>query len=181
MALKLDISFDGLNLQNVSLSAPDPMPPHSESPWHPYAGRPGGRSVTELVFPLAAPAPAPAEAGPEQIQEPQGDSDDDDAESNSSQSIVTFGSRPSSTSALTDLPLTPIPELLHTPTRHSMMSTTFPLPPTTPDYPPSRASPVEKQLRASKLPSPLDCEPILAQLAHSENDIQTIRTVRALP
>ncbi|KAH9959100.1 hypothetical protein BC827DRAFT_527653 [Russula dissimulans] len=183
MALTLDLSFDGFSLQDLTLSAPSAMPPNSESRRrHPHAGRPSNRpAVTDLSWPLAA--PAPAESGAEQIQEPQGDGDDDgsDAETNSSQSIATFRSHPSSISALSDLPLTPIPELLHTPTRHSMMMHTVPLPTTTtttttPDYPPHPIYPVGRQHPASKLPSPLDGDPILAQLAHVENDVRAIRT-----
>jgi hypothetical protein len=39
----------------------------------------------------------------------------------------------------------------------------------------------KQQYLASNIPSPLDSEPILAQLAQGENDIGTIKNVRFLP
>jgi hypothetical protein len=91
MALKLDLSLDGLGLNDLSLSVPDSRSPESP-PSHPVADGP---------------------VEPERWE----------AESNCSQSIMTFGSCPSTAPPLSDLPLTPIPELLHTPTPPKRMAT----------------------------------------------------------
>jgi len=142
MALKLDLSLDldGLGLKNLSLSVPDPRSLGGSPPSHPI--------------------PDPADRVEHERWE---------AETNSSQSIVTFGSCPSTAPPLSDLPLTPIPELLHTPT--PLKRTTTPI---------AGPSPIKTAL-ASTIPSPLDREPILAQLAQGENDIGIIKNVRHLP
>ena len=90
---------------------------------------------------------------------------------------MTFGSCPSTTLPLSDLSLTPISELLHTPTRCTISITSTLAPNTTPAHPSSRkqaAYSAKKQHLASRLPSLLDNELILAQLAQGENDIETI-------
>jgi hypothetical protein len=198
MALTLDLSLAGFGLQNLSLAVPGPTPP--ESPSNPVStARPRGdlpMSPTPMHWTAAAAAAAAATDGgalrlampgagqtqPELGLEPEPQSRWE-VESNSSQSIVTFGSCPSTAPTLSDLPLTPIPELLHTPTRRTTPiiidapnTTTHPLP-----RPSSRTHAVhfvEQQHLASKLPSPLDNEPILALLAQAENDIGTIKIVR---
>jgi len=91
---------------------------------------------------------------------------------------MTFGSCPSTAPPLSDLPLTPIPELLHTPTRRTMSITSTLAHNTTPAHPSSRkqaAYSAKKRPPASRLPSLLDNELILAQLAQGENDIGTIK------
>jgi hypothetical protein len=173
MALQLNLSLDGLGLQNLSLSVPRPP-----------------------TAPSAAAATAVPDIDPIEAEEtePQGGGDErdwDDAESNSSQSIMTFGSSPSTASPLnlSDLPLTPIPELLHTPTTYSMPIPGLPLPKRRPSsraaaagYP--YAYPVEREREqrhsVSELPTPLDNEPILAQLMQGRDDATTIQYVRVL-
>jgi hypothetical protein len=153
MGLKLDLSLDGLGFQNLSFSGPNPRLP--------IRVRPGG------VPPMAA-EPDPAEfdlvaRGTEWRWE---------VKSNSSQSVASLGSRPSTAPPLSDLPLTPIPELLHTPT--TKRRTHFAGAPTSPAQ-----QPAELQQLAI-LPSPLDSGPILDQLAQGEKDISTIQNVRVL-
>ena len=170
MALKLDLSLDGLGFQNLSLSTPDPRPPASPShlataPCNDPQAPPMRRRWTPRVS----------------DDDQQGPDPGWEVESNSSQSIMTFGSCPSTAPPLSDLPLTPIPELLHTPTRRTMSITSTLAPNTTPAHPPSRkqaAYSTKKQHLASRLPSLLDNEPILAQLAQGETDIGTIQYVR---
>lgn len=176
VALKLDLSLDGLGLQNLSLSVPDPRLP--ASPSHLVEVPCNDPQVPPIRWtPVVADDDALAEQGPDPIEpEPQSGWE---VESNSSQSIMTFGSCPSTAPPLSDLPLTPIPELLHTPTERSMFITSRPN--TMPVHPPSRthtAYSIKQQHLASELPSPLDNELILVQLAQGENDIGTIRNVR---
>ena len=173
MALKLDLSLDGLGFQNLSLSVPDPRP--QASPSHLVTVPHDDPQVPPMRWtPVAADDEALAEQVPDPIEpEPQSGWE---VESNSSQSIMTFGSCPSTAPPLSDLPLTPIPELLHTPTKLSMSFTGTPH--MAPVHPSSRTHVVDQQHLASKLPTPLDNEPILAQLAQGENDIGSIRNVR---
>lgn len=175
MALKLDLSLDGLGLQNLSLSAPDPRPP--ASPSHLATAPCNDTQVPPMRWtPIVS---DDDEQGPDPIEpKPQGGWE---VESNSSQSIMTFGSCPSTAPPLSDLPLTPIPELLHTPTRRTMSITSTLAPNTTPAHPSSHkqaAYSARRQHLASRLPSLLDNEPVLAQLAQGENDIDTIKYVR---
>lgn len=100
------------------------------------------------------------------------------AESTCSQSIVSIGSRPSTVPTLSDLPLTPIPELLRTPTKHS---TLFADAPTILEPSLSRTAthPNEAQRNlVSRLPAPHDNGPIVAQLVQGEYDVRAIQTVR---
>ncbi len=196
MALTLDLSLAGFGLQNLSLAVPGPTLP--ESPSNPVStARPRGdlpMSPTPMHWTAAAAAaatdggalrlamPGAGQTQPELGLEPEPQSRWE-VETNSSQSIITFGSCPSTAPTLSDLPLTPIPELLHTPTRRTTPiiidapnTTTHPL-----LRPSSRTHAVhfvEQQHLASELPSPLDNEPILALLAQAENDIGTIKNVR---
>jgi hypothetical protein len=98
-----------------------------------------------------------------------------EVKSNSSQSVASFGSCPSTAPPLSDLPLTPIPELLHTPTKRRTRISAG-----APTTSPSPAQPAELQQHLSVLPSPLDSGPILDQLAQGEKDISTIQNVRVL-
>jgi len=77
---------------------------------------------------------------------------------------------------LSDLPLTPIPELLHTPTNPSMPITG----PGFPELPSPGASALLSEQRhpRSDLPSPLESNPILEQLRHSEENVSLIRSIR---
>jgi hypothetical protein len=169
MALKLDLSLDGLGLQNMSLSVPDSRLPGS--PPQPRADQ------SDRPVPVLRRETTATEAGTDQMTSES--QDGWEAETNSSQSVMTFGSRPSTASPLSDLPLTPIPELLHTPTGHSMPINGEP---TTYERPSShtRAYPAERRYLTPKLPSPLDNEPILAQLSQGENDVGIIQNVRSL-
>lgn len=174
MALKLDLSLDGLGFQNLSLSVPDPRP--QASPAHFVTVPYDDPQVPPMRWtPAAAGDEALAEQGPDPVIEPE-PQNGWEVESNSSQSIMTFGSCPSTAPPLSDLPLTPIPELLHTPTKLSMSFTGTPN--MAPAYPSSRTHAVDQQHLASKLPTPLDNEHILAQLAQGENDTGSIRNVR---
>ncbi|KAI9441052.1 hypothetical protein BJY52DRAFT_1320951 [Lactarius psammicola] len=155
MALTLDLSLDGLGLHNLSLS----VPPH---------------------FPLSsnqAPAPEVRQESPRLWEPPVAAEtvrDHWEVASNSSQSVVTIGSSPSTAPPLSDLPLTPIPELLHTPTGHSMPTTGAGVP----ERPSPRASAFlsERRHPQSRLPGPLDSSPIIEQLAQGGGDVSTIRT-----
>ena len=167
MALKLDLSLDldGLGLKNLSLSVPDPRSPTSPPSSHLIPG-PADRVEAERW----------------------------EAETDCSQSIVTIGSCPSTAPPLSDLPLTPIPELLHTPTPPKLTTTPIagPRPKMTPvsniyprAYTHATAYPhtvkqqqQQQQHLASRIPSPLDSEPILAQLVQGEIDIGIIKNVR---
>ena len=154
MALTLDLSLDGLGLQNLSLT----VPPHFSSN---QATAPDLRQESaQLWEPLVLEERA----------------DRWEAASDSSQSVVTVGSCPSTAPPLSDLPLTPIPELLHTPTRHSMSATGAGVP----ERPSPRAFAFlsERQHPQSKLPGPLDSGPILEELAYGEGNVLTIRSVR---
>jgi hypothetical protein len=93
-----------------------------------------------------------------------------EVKSNSSQSVASLGSCPSTAPTLSDLPLTPIPELLRTPTKRK---TRIAGAPTT--SPPAQPADF---LHLSTLPSPLDSGPILDQLTQGEKDISTIQNVR---
>jgi hypothetical protein len=167
MGLKLDLSLDGLGFQNLSFSGPHPRLP---SRVRRGAGSDSIRSVW-AVPPMAAEPPDPAEfdlvaRGTEWRWE---------VKSNSSQSVASFGSCPSTAPPLSDLPLTPIPELLHTPTKRRTRISAG-----APTTSPSPAQPAELQQHLSVLPSPLDSGPILDQLAQGEKDISTIQKVRVL-
>lgn len=176
MALKLDLSLDGLGIQNLSLSVPNPQTTPSLS--HLVTVPCNDPQLSPMRWtPVAADEDALAEQGPDPIEpEPQSGWE---VESNSSQSIMTFGSCPSTAPPLSDLPLTPIPELLHTPTKRTMfINSTLNTTPVHPSSHTNAAYSVEQQCLTSKLPSPLDSEHILMQLAQGENDIDTIKNVR---
>ena len=156
MALTLDLSLDGLGMHNLSVS----VPPH---------------------FPLSSGHVAAPEVqrGSTQLSEPpvaEERVDQWEAASDSSQSVVSIGSCPSTAPPLSDLPLTPIPELLHTPTRYSMSATGAGVP----DHPSPRAFALlsERQHPQSKLPGPLDSGPVLEGLAYGGGNVLTIRSVR---
>jgi hypothetical protein len=154
VALKLDLTLIKLGLQNLSLSSSGPIFPES-----PGAGaRPSAQRWPR----------APEDEGSSEV------------DSSCSRSIESLGSCPSTAPTLSDLPLTPIPELLRTPTRHSTLfadAATMPEPP----FSHTPAYPGEKQPHlVSRLPAPLDHGPIVAQLVQGENDIRTIQTVRVL-
>jgi len=95
-----------------------------------------------------------------------------EASSQSSQSVVSVGSSPSIAPPLSDLPLTPIPELLHTPTGHSTPGTGA----SVPDRPSPRASAFlsERRHPQSEIPGPLDSGPILEELAQGEGNVSRI-------
>jgi len=120
MALKLDLSLDGLSFQSLSLSAPYPWPP--ALPSHLVTVPCNDLQVPPMRWtPVAADHDALAEQGPDPIEpKPQGSWE---VESNFSQSIMTFGSCPSAAPPLSGLPLTPIPELLHIPIGRTMSIT----------------------------------------------------------
>ena len=99
----------------------------------------------------------------------------------STRSIVSLGSCPSTAPTLSDLPLTPIPELLRTPTKHTTPFTdvaTLPEPP----FSHTMAHPSHEKRRhlGSRLPAPLDNGPIIGQLLRSQNDVNKILVVRVL-
>jgi hypothetical protein len=184
MALKLDLSLDGLDLQTLSLSMPEPGP--SGSPSRPDMSsydfpRPPMRWTTTSAAILAD----SGRLDPVNTNQPEPQSGWD-TETNSSQSIMSFGSCPSTAPPLSDLPLTPIPELLHTPTKRTMQVNV-----NAPGASPNMATPAhsiprtdaarsvdrQQQHLASKLPSPLDNEPIVVQLAQGESDVGVIRNV----
>jgi len=168
MSLKLNLSLDGLGLQDLSLSVLDQISPGSP-PSHPMTG-----PVPPIRSTVAEPDPSDREK-----------LDRWEAETNSSQSIMTFGSCPSTAPPLSDLPLTPIPELLHTPTPPKKTTPVSNiLPRAHPPHHITNAHSVEQQqqhLTSNKIPSPLDSGPILAQLAQGENEIGSIKNVRFLP
>lgn len=148
VALKLDLTLIKLGLQNTSFSSPD--------------------SSSRLE---AAARPS-AQHGPHAL-EPEASSEIDNC---SSQSIVSLGSCPSTAPTLSDLPLTPIPELLRTPTKHSTPFTDAAM------LPESRFSHLtaypsgEKQRHlVSRLPAPLDNGPIIGQLMQGQNDVSIIQ------
>lgn len=151
MALTLDLSLDGLGLHNLSLSVP--------SHFSMSSNQVTATDIRQESWGL----PVAAERA-----------DHWEVASESSQSVVTFGSCPSTAPPLSDLPLTPIPELLHTPTNHSMPTTGAGVP----ERPSSRTSAFlsERQHPRSKLPGPLDSGPILEQLAHGESNVSAIRS-----
>jgi hypothetical protein len=134
---------------------------------------------------LSSPGPASPEipsrlgaiARPSTRLWPESESSSEVDNSSCSQSIVSLGSCPSTAPTLSDLPLTPIPELLRTPTKHNRP---FIADATTMPEPPAMAYPNEKQRRnlVSRLPAPLDHGPIVAQLVQGENDVGAIQTVR---
>jgi hypothetical protein len=154
MALTLDLSLDGLGMHNLSLSVPPHFPMSS--------GQVTAPDVRRESAQLSEPPVVEERA------------DLWEAASDSSQSVGTIGSRPSTAPPLSDLPLTPIPELLHTPTRHSMSGAGVPERPS----PRAFAFLSERQHPQSKLPSPLDSSPILEELAYGEGNVITIRSVR---
>ena len=145
MALTLDLSLDGLGFHNLSLSVPPHLPLPSDQ-------------VT---------APEVQQQQSAQLWEPPMVVDRWEASSESSQSVVSVGSSPSTAPPLSDLPLTPIPELLHTPTGHS-------------GVPSPRASAflTERRHPQSRIPGPLDSSPILEELAQGERNGSAIRGVR---
>lgn len=119
----------------------------------------------------------PAQYGP-RVLEPDACSEIDNF---STQSIVSLGSCPSTAPTLSDLPLTPIPELLRTPTKHTTPFTdvaTLPEPP----FSHMTAYPSREKRRhlGSRLPAPLDNEPIIGQLMRSQNAVNNILVVRVL-
>ncbi len=156
MALTLDLSLDGLGLHNLSISVPPHFPLSSNQAPAP--------EIRQESVQLWEPPVAAERADPWEVL------------SESSQSVVTIGSSPSTAPPLSDLPLTPIPELLHTPTSHSMPITGAGVP----ERPSPRASAFlsERRHPQSKLPGPLDSSPILEQLAHGESHVSMIRSVR---
>lgn len=158
VALKLDLSLIKLGLQNISVSSPDPTLPDSSSR-------------------LEATTRPPAQRGPRPLEL--------DATSEigscSSHSIVSLGSRPSTAPTLSDLPLTPIPELLRTPTKYSTPyadAATLPEPPFS--HMTAYPSDEKQRLIVSRLPAPLDNGPIIEQLVRGQNDVDTIQAVRVL-
>jgi hypothetical protein len=155
MALTLDLSLAGLGFHNLSLSVPPNFPLPSEQ--------------------MAAPEAQQQE--PAQLWDPRVEEERADlweTSSQSSQSVVSVGSSPSIAPPLSDLPLTPIPELLHTPTSHSMPGAGGP------ERPSPRASAFlsERRHPQSKIPGPLDSSPILEELSQGERNVGTIRGVR---
>jgi hypothetical protein len=160
MALKLDLSLIKLGLQNTSLSSHDPMSPDSDLPSR-----------------LEATTPPSAQHGP-RVVEPDTCSEIDIF---STRSIVSLGSCPSTAPTLSDLPLTPIPELLRTPTKHTTPFTdvaTLPEPPFT--HMTANPSHEKRRHLRSRLPAPLDNGPIIGQLLRSQNDVNKILVVRIL-
>jgi hypothetical protein len=152
VALKLDLTLIKLGLQNPSMSM------SLESP---SCLGPGARPSAQL-WPRT----------------PESEGSSAPVESTCSRSIESIGSCPSTAPTLSDLPLTPIPELLRTPTRRS---TLFAEAATIPELPFSHTpvQPCEKQRNlVSRLPAPLDNGPIIAQLVQGEHDVGTIQTVR---
>ncbi len=99
----------------------------------------------------------------------------------SSQSIVSLGSWPSTAPTLSDIPLTPIPELLRTPTKHTTPLTDAVTMPE-PLFSHTTAYPSHEKQRhlVSRLPAPVDNEPIIEQLIHAQNDVDSIQAVRVL-
>ena len=154
MALTLDLSLAGLGFHNMSLSVPPNFPLPSEQVTAPEAQQLPVESL-RLREPLVAEEGA------------------DVWDASSQSSVMSVGSSPSTAPPLTDLPLTPIPELLHTPTGYSM-------PGTGPERPSPRASAFlsERRHPQSKIPGPLDSSPILEDLAQGERNVGTIRGVR---
>jgi len=158
VALKLDLTLIKLGLENTSLSSPDLMSHDSSS------------HLGETTRPPAQHRPRALEL-----------KDSSEIDSCSSHSIVSLGSCPSTAPTLSDLPLTPIPELLRTPTKHATPFTdaaTLPEPPFsyTTAYPS-----LEKQRNlVSRLPAPLDNGPIIGQLIQGQSDVETTQTVRVL-
>ncbi|KAI9507122.1 hypothetical protein F5148DRAFT_151651 [Russula earlei] len=170
MTLQLDISLDGLKfgLHNLTLSvSPEPLSPLDLGAS--LNDRP--RPVTELHWTHATSAAEISMNRINQFEETQERQGNWDARTDSSQSIMTDGSRPSTTSVLSELPLVPIPELLHTPTRPSIPYAS-PLP-TARLHPPAQS--VEHRHLASNIPDPLDSEPVLVQIKEGEREVRTIR------
>jgi hypothetical protein len=153
VALKLDLTLIKLGLQNQFLSSPGPMSPGAGAHSGPSAAAHGG------------------------TPEDEGGSD---GESSSCLSVESLGSCPSTAPTLSDLPLTPIPELLSTPTKYNTSFTdaalaTMPGPP----FSHNSAYPGEKKRHlVSRLPAPLDNGPIVEQLVRGQSDVRTIQTVR---
>ena len=152
MALKLDLTLIKLG---PSLSSPGPTSPGTPSRLGAIA-----RPSTRLW--------------------PESESSSEVDNSSCSQSIVSLGSCPSTAPTLSDLPLTPIPELLCTPTKHNTPFIADAATMTEPPFSHAPAYPNEKQRRnlVSRLPAPLDHGPIVAQLVQGENDVGAIQTVR---
>jgi hypothetical protein len=155
VTLKLDLTLIKLGLQNTSLSSPD-----SDSSSRPEA------------------TTRPSAQHGSRVPEPEARSEIDNF---STQSIVSLGSCPSTAPTLSDLPLTPIPELLRTPTKHTTPFTdaaTLPEPP----FSHMTVYPSHEKRRhlGSGLPTPLDNGPIIGQLIRGQNDVNTIQAVRVL-
>ncbi|KAH9058241.1 hypothetical protein EDB87DRAFT_1627311 [Lactarius vividus] len=150
MALTLDLSLEGLGMHNLSLSVPPNFPLSSDQ----------------------APTPEVRQEPTRLRESPVAVERVDHWEIASSSHSV--GSGPSTAPPLSDFPLTPIPELLHTPTGRSM--------PTTDAGAPERPSPhtsaflSDRRHPQSKLPGPLDSSPIIEQLAHGETHVSMIRS-----
>lgn len=162
MALKLDLTLLKLGLQNQNQT---------------FFSSPGLGAGAGAGFPgpsssAQRPHPCPPRAA-------EDDDDDDDADSSSSRSMIeSLGSCPSTAPTLSDLPLTPIPELTRTPTKYNTSFTdALPFSHTQAG---AAAHPGEKKRHhlVSRLPAPLDNGPIVAQLVQGESDIRTIQTVR---
>ncbi|KAH8984183.1 hypothetical protein EDB86DRAFT_3084735 [Lactarius hatsudake] len=153
MALTLDLTLDGLGMHNLSLSVPPRVPSSNQAP------TPEVRQESARLWeqPVAVERAYHWEVASE-----------------SSHSVGTIGSSPSTAPPLSDLPLTPIPELLHTPTGHGM--------PITGAGAPERPSPhtsaflSDRRHPQSKLPGPLDSSPIVELLAHGESHVSMIRS-----
>ncbi|KAH9174396.1 hypothetical protein EDB89DRAFT_569248 [Lactarius sanguifluus] len=153
MALTLDLTLDGLGMHNLSLSVPPRVPSSNQVP------TPEVRQESPRLWeqPMAVERAYHWEVASE-----------------SSRSVGTIGSGPSTAPPLSDLPLTPIPELLHTPTGHGM--------PITGAGAPERPSPhtsaflSDRRHPQSKLPGPLDSSPIIELLAHGESHVSMIRS-----
>ncbi|KAF8267487.1 hypothetical protein EI94DRAFT_1730452 [Lactarius quietus] len=152
MALTLDLSLDGLGFQNLSLSVPPNFP-----------------LSTDQITALEVREQESAQLWERPVAVERADLWE--ASSESSQSVVSVGSSPSTAPPLSDLPLTPIPELLHTPTGHTMPGTGVP------ERPSPRASAFlsERRHPQSKIPGPLDSGTILEELAQGEGNVGTIR------
>ncbi|KAI9441811.1 hypothetical protein H4582DRAFT_1413981 [Lactarius indigo] len=153
MALTLDLSLEGLGMHNLSLSVPPRIPSSNRAPTPEVR-----QESTRLWEPPVAMERA----------------DYWEVASESSHSVGTIGSSPSIAPPLSDLPLTPIPELLQTPTGHSMPTTGAGVP----ERPSPRATAFlsERRHPQSKLPGPLDSAPIIEQLAHGETHVSIIRS-----
>ncbi|KAI0264249.1 hypothetical protein BC834DRAFT_277332 [Gloeopeniophorella convolvens] len=155
LELNLNLSLDGLGARNCSIFMP--------------RSQPEGRPVSP---PLSTARPIVLQPAVEVER------DHDcrcDVASNSSQSVITFGSCPSTAPPLSDLPLTPISEILYTPTKRTGTGVSFG-PFERSAQPPLRTI-TPQEIAMSKLPGSLDSEPVLMQLKQGERDINLIQDV----